>query len=79
MAFPITELEKPHCELTAKRSRGTKRLASWLPVLLLWTTNILETVRGFEAVALLVVPIELVGVFLARNLVGAVEERLGVR
>src|SRR3972149_5047859 len=28
MAFPITELEKPHCGLTAKRSRGTKRLAS---------------------------------------------------
>jgi hypothetical protein len=30
MAFPITELEKPHCGLTAKRSRGTKRLASRL-------------------------------------------------
>jgi hypothetical protein len=28
MAFPITELEKPHCGLTAKRSRDTKRLAS---------------------------------------------------
>ena len=27
-AFPITELEKPHCGLSAKRSRGTKRLAS---------------------------------------------------
>jgi len=53
--------------------------ASWLTVSLLWTANILETVRGFEAVALLVVPIELVGDFLARNLVGAVAKRLGVR
>jgi len=46
---------------------------------LLWTANTLETVSGFEAVALLVVPIELVGIFLAADLVGAVAKRLGVR
>ncbi len=49
------------------------------PLSLLWTANTLETVSGFEAVALLVVPIELVGLFLARNLVGAIAKRLGVR
>ena len=52
---------------------------SWLLVSLLWTANTLEPVSGFEAVALLVVPIELVGVFLARNFVGAIAKRLGVR
>ena len=53
--------------------------ASWLPDSLLWTANTLEAVSGFEALALLVVPIELVGVFLARNLVGAITKRLSVR
>jgi hypothetical protein len=52
---------------------------SWVLVSLLWTANTLETVSGFEAVALLVVPIELVGFFLARNFVGAIAKRLGVR
>ena len=63
-----------------RKSFPTKTLdASWLLVSLLWTANTLETVIGFEGVALLVVPIELVGVFLTRNLVGAVAKRLGVR
>jgi hypothetical protein len=48
-------------------------------VSLLWTANTLKIVSGLEAVALLVVPIELVGFFLARNLVGAIAKRLGVR
>ena len=58
----------------------TKTLrASWLPVSRVWAANTLETVTGFETVALLVVPIELIGVLLAGNPVGAVAERLGVR
>jgi hypothetical protein len=65
---------------TLRKSFPTKTLhASWLLVSLLWTTNSLETVSGFEVGACLVIPIELVGFFLARNFVGAIAKRLGVR
>ena len=61
------------------RSDREEAAEPWLPLSLLWTANTLETVTGFEAVALLVVPIEFSGVFVARTLMGAVAKGLGVR